>query len=106
MNGWQQPLNPVHRALSLAAAVMSVLVLTLLTGDVQAQTPHQAGLVVVHGDGSVISRCVQFESESISGYELLERSGLALRTEVSGMGPTICAIDEEGCAAGEHCFCR
>lgn len=104
MNRWQQTLTPVHRALSLAAAV--ILALILLAGDVYAQTPNRAGLVVVHGDGSVMSRCVQFESESISGYELLERSGLSLRTEVSGMGPTICAIDEEGCAAGEHCFCR
>lgn len=75
-------------------------------GSGYAQTPHRAGLVIVHGDGSVLSRCVEFDGESISGYELLERSGLELRMEVSGMGPTICAVDQEGCGAGEHCFCR
>ena len=56
--------------------VMSLLLGLLPTATLQAQTPNQAGLVVVHGDGTTTSRCVNFESESISGYELLERSGL------------------------------
>lgn len=106
--------GPIHRALSLARRLIPrlrtpvvVMLLTMLsTAPVRAQTPNQAGLIIVSGDGSVSTRCVQFDAESISGYELLERSGLELRMEVSGMGPTICAIDQEGCAAGEHCFCR
>ncbi|RIK45643.1 MAG: hypothetical protein DCC57_16350 [Chloroflexi bacterium] len=96
---------PRRRAVH-AAFLPALLVALLGTGTLYAQTPNRAGLVVVHGDGSVIRRCVEFDGESISGYELLERSGLDLRMEVSGMGPTICAIDQEGCGAGEHCFCR
>lgn len=96
----------IPRRRAWAAALLLALLIMGRAGSVHAQTPNRAGLVIVHGDGSVTSRCVEFESESISGYELLERSGLELRTEVSGMGPTICAIGQEGCGAGEHCFCR
>jgi hypothetical protein len=77
-----------------------------VNSPVSAQSPNRAGLVVVHGDGQVETRCVAFEPESISGYELLQRSGLELRMEVAGMGPTICLIDGEGCTADEACFCR
>ncbi len=98
----------IPRRLALRAALLLALALLILgrAGALHAQTPNQAGLVILHGDGTTVSRCISFESESISGYELLERSGLEMRTEVSGMGPTLCAIDGEGCAAGEHCFCR
>lgn len=98
-----------HRRTDLGMTSVCVAValwMALVAAPVRAQTPNQAGLVIVHGDDSVITRCVQFDAESISGYDLLERSGLELRMEVSGMGPTICAIEQEGCAASESCFCR
>lgn len=71
-----------------------------------AQSPNRAGVVVVHSDGSFVTRCVAFEDETISGYDLLTRSGLDLRMEVVGMGPAICRLDQEGCDEGQACFCQ
>jgi hypothetical protein len=63
---------------------------------------HTAGLVVIKGDGSSIWVAVPFDEESISGADLLERSGLAV-TEVSfgGMGIAICGIEQTGCDVAE-----
>jgi hypothetical protein len=72
-----------------------------------ASTPaNQAGLVVVHADGSVVNRCVAFDEESISGYELLVRGGFAPRSEVTAMGASVCSLDGQGCGEGEDCFCQ
>jgi hypothetical protein len=71
------------------------------------QETNRAGLVIVHGDGAAVSRCVAFESDSISGYELLTQSGLDVNVEASGMGATICRLDGEGCnSPRESCFCQ
>lgn len=71
------------------------------------QGQNQAGLLVLHGDGSVQSRCVSFSESQISGEELLRRSGLAMVTETTSMGATICSLDGEGCAyPSQSCFCQ
>ena len=70
------------------------------------QESNRAGLVVVHEDGTVTSRCEEFTEESISGYDLLVRSGFALRSEVGSMGTEVCSLDGEGCGEGEDCFCQ
>jgi hypothetical protein len=69
--------------------------------------PHRAGLVVVHGDGSVASACVTFSEESITGAELLRRSGVQVTLgDYGGLGYGVCAIGDEGCPAGRDCFCQ
>jgi LPXTG-motif cell wall-anchored protein len=68
--------------------------------------PNKAGLVIVHEDGSVVSRCVGFPAASISGYDLLVRGGFAPRSEVTSMGASVCSLDGQGCAAGQDCFCQ
>lgn len=69
--------------------------------------PNRAGLVVVKGDGEVISRCVEFSEESISGYDLIAASGVAFSSEAAAMGATICSLDGEGCSSPqESCFCQ
>lgn len=77
-----------------------------LLAQSEDQTPNRAGLVVVHADGSVVSRCVGFHEESISGYDLLVRGGFAPRAEVTGMGASVCSIEGQGCGEGENCFCQ
>ncbi len=74
----------------------------------QAEDPNKVGLVVVHGDGSVITRCVEFSEDEITGFEAVERSGLDLNYEPSGgMGGAICRLDDEGCTFPEQdCFCQ
>jgi hypothetical protein len=71
-----------------------------------AEPLHRAGVVVVHEDGSVVSRCVGFNEESINGYDLLARGGFAPRSEVTSMGASVCSLDGQGCDAGEDCFCQ
>jgi hypothetical protein len=91
-----------------ASALILVLILVLVA-PVQAQQPdlQRAGLVVVHGDGSVVSACVGFAEESISSADLLRRAGLeVVLTGYGGLGYGVCAIGGEGCAAGQDCFCR
>ncbi len=66
---------------------------------------HHAGLVVDFSDGTVITRCVGFDEATISGYELLLRSGLTLEVAVSGPGAAVCSIEGTGCPASD-CFCH
>jgi hypothetical protein len=70
-----------------------------LTAGGTAGATNYAGLVVQHGDGSVVSRCVAFEEPSISGIELLFRSGLSVDAPTSGYGASVFGIDGEGTAA-------
>ena len=90
------------------AAWIGAIVLVALTAHpaAAAQPRHQAGLVVVHGDRSVISRCVGFDEESITGEELLSRAGFDRRMDVTAMGASVCRLDGEGCDAGGSCFCQ
>ncbi len=92
---------------------LRILILTILTAalaaPVRAQEPepHRAGIVVLHGDESVVSACVSFSEESISGAELLRRSGMQVGLGAyGGLGYGVCAIGDEGCAAGQDCFCQ
>ena len=43
-------------------------------------TTNQVGLVVALPDGSTLIRCVEFSGETISGFEVLQTSGLQLDT--------------------------
>ncbi|MBX3015060.1 MAG: hypothetical protein KF832_26305 [Caldilineaceae bacterium] len=81
--------------------------LLIVTEPIWAQTGNQAALVVVHGNGSVITQCIDFSEPQLSGYDLLQRSGLDLNVEVAGMGAAICRIDHEGCTYPQQsCFCQ
>jgi len=89
--------------------VLGLTLTTVLVAPTRAQQPdlHRAGLVVVHGNGRVVSACVAFSEESISGAELLRRSGLGVTlTAYGGLGYGVCAISGEGCSAGQDCFCQ
>jgi hypothetical protein len=93
----------------LRILISSLLLIVVLAAPIHAQQPdpHRAGLVVVHGDGSVVSACVAFSEESISGVELLRRSGLEVTLDAyGGLGYGVCAIGDEGCSAGQDCFCQ
>lgn len=57
-----------------------------------------SGLVVDYGDGGRAYALVPFAEETISGMDLLRRSGLSLLSvEFGGMGEGVCAIEETGC---------
>jgi hypothetical protein len=55
----------------------------------------------------VETACVQFAEEQITGLELLERSGIPVIAQVSGMGAAVCKIGPDGCNyPAEGCFCK
>lgn len=71
------------------------------TGD-----KNRAGLVVRFSNGSIETRCIAFQEVSITGEDLIRRSGLA--TEIatsSGLGAAVCKIGNEGCPVND-CFCN
>ena len=70
-----------------------------------AQSPNRAALVVIFGDGSTTTRCVSFEEDTITGYELLEQSGFSFVASFETQGAAICKIEEDGCPAND-CFCQ
>jgi hypothetical protein len=58
--------------------------------------PNHAALVVEHGDGSVVTRCVAFDSATITGEQLLDSSGVAWSGQTfGGFGRAVCALDGE-----------
>ncbi|MGQ9612169.1 hypothetical protein [Chloroflexus sp.] len=87
--------------------LLLLLAMILLSGVVSAQSPlNRAGVVVRFGDGEVVTACVEFSEPTISGLDLLERSGLPVISQQSSIGAAVCKIGREGCdypATG--CFC-
>jgi hypothetical protein len=66
---------------------------------------HRAGLVVTFGDRSTKTFCIEFSADTISGLELLQRSGLTLVTSgTGGLGAAVCSIDGEGSSDPTNCF--
>jgi hypothetical protein len=94
----------------LSSAMALALVggwLLSLTLPAYAQEPNQIGLVVMHGDGTTTTRCVEFSEPQLSGYDILQRSQLEFSIDAGGMGAAVCRIDGEGCTTPqEDCFCR
>lgn len=73
--------------------------------DSDESITNQAGLVVALPDGNTLLRCVDFSGETISGYDLLVASELALETSFTpGMGNAVCGIEGQGCDS-DNCFC-
>lgn len=87
-------------------AALALLLPTFIRAQEQGGE-NQAGLVVRHGDGRVVTACVAFPEPSITGIQLLERSGISFVSQGSGIGAAVCKIDGEGCDyPTEDCFCK
>lgn len=91
-------------AICIAVAVAAVgLMLSFTPEPAAAQTQGRVALIVQFGEGSHITRCVSFSEDSITGLEVLTRSGL----QVSLWGGAVCRIEQEGCDyPAEPCFCQ
>ena len=74
-------------------------------GCAGAASLHHAALIVEHGDGSVVRRCVGFDSATVTGEQLLDMSGVQWGFEDYGsMGKAVCQIDEEPATYGDPCL--
>ncbi len=72
---------------------------------VDAAASNRAAIIVQFDDGTTETRCVNFDEQSITGYELLERSGLSIIASYESQGAAICKIEAVGCPAND-CFCQ
>lgn len=93
-----------------AQVVLWPALMLLATLGVQSPTtgqePNRAAVVVQHGDLETSSACVTFPTDTISGFELLERSGFEYIAQQFDFGRSICWLDGEGCNYPEEdCFC-
>jgi hypothetical protein len=86
-------------ALAIAGTAGSAIALSPLgpfAGSACAGSgPYHAALVVEHGSGLTIQRCVAFSNATITGQQLLEMSGIEYATATFGFGQAVCQIDNE-----------
>jgi hypothetical protein len=101
---------PIRNAsISILLVILSItLCLSSCINQGQSQQDHQAGLIVQHGDGRLIMKCIHFQEEEITGEELLQLSEIPFTSDVTNpMGSKVCSIDSEGCDfPAEKCFCQ
>ncbi len=96
-------------AVSLALWGLVVLFVGAIVGvgATSGQEPNHASLVVVYPDGRVETMCVEFNEETISGADLLRRSGLSVVfSGAGGFGEGVCRINDTGCSDPGNCFCQ
>jgi hypothetical protein len=75
-----------------------------LSSRAHAPATHRAGLVVFSGDRSLFTDCISFTASSLTGLELLQRSGQAIQTATNPtQGTAVCKIGEVG-DASNNCF--
>ncbi len=92
----------------IALCLIAFLLPVTALAQEEGQEENRAGLVVIHGDGTTVQRCISFSEPEISGLQVLERSGLDLNYDPgNSMGAAICRIDGEGCSfPQEDCYCQ
>jgi hypothetical protein len=92
----------------ISVITLAILAFGLLAPAAQAESAGRTALIVVHGDGHMISKCIAFDETEISSYDALQRSGLSVRfSGYGGLGAAVCAIDGEGCPReDQQCFCQ
>jgi hypothetical protein len=64
---------------------------------------HKAYVVVEHGDGKTLDRCVKFDGSTATGDAVMNTSGIKLSTQDFSFGKGVCAIDGEP-AQYTQCF--
>lgn len=85
--------------------IVLLAVAATLPAPTAGTTMRRAGLVVHLSADEVVTRCVAFGEERISGATLLARSGLAVATSTdSSYGAFVCGIAGVGCPA-DNCLC-
>jgi hypothetical protein len=90
---------------SIIITIVLLVVLFFTESAHSQQSQNQVGLVVQFGDGRIETDCVEFVEETITGYQVFERSKFdVIPSFFSAEGWAICKIEEDGCSA-DNCFC-
>ena len=82
-----------------AVLFVAIASLTLGTGIVAKPADAgfgKAGVVVIHGDGSVKTECVKLTKAQISGFKLLKLSSFDFTAARFSFGRAVCWLDGEG----------
>lgn len=97
-----------RRSLGWCSRLVILLAAMSLPGATLAEGPNQAALVIQFDSDRVETRCLSFDGDTITGQEMLARSGLDVLIDATrGMGITVCRIEGVGCNfPTEHCFCQ
>jgi hypothetical protein len=71
---------------------------------VNAGAAHKAYVVVQHGGGTAMQKCVGFDGDRIGGEDLMKKSGVEYQAQAfSGVGKAVCQVDNEPSQFSE-CF--
>ncbi|HKW60347.1 MAG TPA: hypothetical protein VJR46_11410 [Candidatus Dormibacteraeota bacterium] len=62
---------------------------------VNASAPHHAYIVVQHGAGARLQKCVGFSGDTIDGKTLMDQSRIEFQSMTFTFGEAICQIDNE-----------
>jgi hypothetical protein len=89
------------------------VVLLVPPGRTFADEPGEVALVIQFDDGRQETRCIPIDDDftagnAFTGADLLDRSGMRIIIDASsGMGITVCQVEELGCAyPAVDCFCQ
>jgi hypothetical protein len=89
----------------LSAAGACAIAAALLAMHPVHAAVHHAALVIQHSSGSLITQCVAFAEEQITGLQLIERSGVPYQAQSFGsVGSAICQLDREPSTIPSGCF--
>jgi hypothetical protein len=93
---------------ALLGLVLLSLAVPASAAPVRSDQPNRAGLVIRFDDGTLVSRCVEFQGAETTGSELLTLSGIDVVIDSThGGGITVCKIEGTGCDYPVHsCFCQ
>jgi hypothetical protein len=95
----------VGRRAWLLAAAGAALAAALFSIRPAHAAIHHAALVIQHSSGRVLSRCVAFAEDQITGLQLIQRSGVQYQTQSFGsLGSAVCQLDAEPSAVPPNCF--
>jgi hypothetical protein len=89
----------------LCAAGAAALAAALLSIRPAHAALHHAALVIEHSSGRVITRCVGFVEDQITGFQMIQRSGVQYQAQTFGsMGSAVCQLDNEPSPVPSDCF--
>lgn len=101
--------RPYTRGRGFIALLLWTLLIAMTGAPALAQTPptdNTAGLVIVDGQEQATTYCVALKEEA-TGWDLLVGAGVAINSEPTAMGVSVCSINGTGCTSPrEACFCQ
>jgi hypothetical protein len=96
------------RDILIAISILLGLLGTTSSSSLAQQEENHAGLVLQFPDGTTQTYCIPFTGDSISGLDILLKTGLDVKVEAyGGLGAEICQIGATGCDyPNQPCACQ